>query len=152
MRELALIFREKRDQLHSRWIAALRGAVGDDYREVLESPIGDRLLKMIVEDLVTLSQAEAYEVDAAMRRIEMSAFEEAARRARIGFELNDVLAGLQLIRSAMWKVLGDAVVVGELSWSGETMDQMAEVDAFLDRLVRAEVQGYLKAAGVLPED
>jgi hypothetical protein len=146
VKQLAFIFRDRRDQLYSHWLGLLKDRVGDEYLEVLESPIGARLVKLVVEELVVVAQAEAYELPQALRRVELSASEEAARRARLGFELNDVLAGLQLIRSAMWRVLGDALAVGDLPAAGETMDEMCEVDEFLDRLVRAEVRGYLVAA------
>ena len=50
----------------------------------------------------------------------------------------DVIAGVQQVRAAIWKVLIDALVVGDLPAFGETMDEMQQIDAFIDLLVRVE--------------
>ena len=56
----------------------------------------------------------------------------------------DVIAGVQQVRAAIWKVLIDALVVGDLPAFGETMDEMQQIDAFIDLLVRVEVRGFLE--------
>ena len=99
---------------------------------MLASPLGVRFVRRIVDDLVTLSQAEAYEVPGIIRRIENEAAADAGRRGALGFDLMDVIAGLQQVRAAIWKVLIDALVVGELPAFGETMQEMQQVDAFMD--------------------
>jgi hypothetical protein len=144
MRQLALLLRNRRDELHSSWVAALKGTVGAEYLDVLASPLGVRFVRRIVDDLVTLSQAEAYEVPGIVRRIENEAAADAARRGALGFDLMDVIAGLQQVRAAIWKVLIDALVVGELPSFGETMQEMQQVDAFMDLMVRVEVRGFLE--------
>lgn len=143
MSELAFVFRDRRDEVMRRWTEYLVTAVSEDYREVLESPIGARLLRKTLEDLVTYTEAEEYQAAAALRRIGEEAAAEAGRRAALGFELGDVLSARQALRSALWDVLGDALVVGDLPSPGATMEQMKRVDGFLDTLVRAEVDGYL---------
>ena len=150
MRQLALLLRDHRDELHGKWIAGLKDVVGPEYLDVLSSPLGVRLVRHVVDDLLALSQAEAYEVPSLIRRIESEVAADAARRGALGFELGDVLAGLQQIRDAIWKVLVDALVVGDLPAFGETMDEMCQVDAFLDLLVRAEVRGYLEGGSRPP--
>jgi hypothetical protein len=144
MRRLAVLLRDRRDQLHGNWIAALKDAVGAEYMDVLASPLGVRLVRHVVDDLVALSQAEAYEVPGIMRRIEAETAADAARRGALGFDLMDVTAGLQQVRAAIWRVLIDALVVGDLPAFGETMDEMQQIDAFMDLLVRVEVRGFLE--------
>jgi hypothetical protein len=144
MRQLALILRDRRDELHASWIALLKGTVGAEYLDVLASALGVRLVRRIVDDMVTLSQAEAYEVPGIIRRIEKETASDAARRGALGFELMDVVAGLQQVRAAIWKVLIDALVVGDLPSFGETMDEMQQLDGFMDLLVRVEVRGFLE--------
>jgi hypothetical protein len=144
MRKLALLLRDRRDELHAYWITALKGTIGAEYLDVLASPLGVRLVRHVVDDLVALSQAEAYEVPAIIRRIENETATDAARRGALGFDMMDVTCGLQQVRAAIWKVLIDALVVGDLPAFGETMDEMAQVDAFMDLLVRVEVRGYLE--------
>jgi hypothetical protein len=143
VRQLALLLRDRRDQVYSQWLGSLKGSVGEEYRDLLESPIGARLLRRIIDDLVALAQAEAYEVAGITRQVENEAAADAARRGALGFELVDVIAALQQVRGAVWKVLTDALVVGELPAFGETMDEMSQIDAFIDRLVQVEVRGYL---------
>jgi len=143
VRQLALLLRDARDQVYAQWLGSLKGVVGEEYRDVLESPIGARLLRRVIDDLAALAQAEAYEVAAVTKRIENEAASDAARRGALGFDLVDVIAALQQIRNAIWKVVIDALVVGELPAFGETMDEMSQIDAFLDRLVQVEVRGYL---------
>ena len=144
MRQLALLLRDRREDLHGRWIASLKGTVGAEYLDVLASPLGVRLVRHVVDDLIALSQAEAYEVPGLIKRIESEAAADAARRGALGFDLMDVIAGLQQVRAAIWKVLIDALVVGDLPAFGETMDEMQQIDAFMDLLVRVEVRGFLE--------
>jgi hypothetical protein len=150
VRRLALLLRDRRDELHAYWITALKGTIGAEYLDVLASPLGVRLVRRIVEDMVALSQAEAYEVPGIIRRIESETAADAARRGALGFDMMDVVCGLQQVRAAIWKVLVDALVVGDLPAFGETMDEMAQVDAFMDLLVRVEVRGYLGGRSQAP--
>jgi len=150
VRQLALLLRDRRDEVHGAWIAALKGVVGPEYLDVLSSPLGVRLVRHVVDDLIALSQAEAYEVPGVIRRIESEVAADAARRGALGFDLGDVLAGLQQIRDAIWKVLIDALVMGDLPAFGETMDEMRQIDGVLDLLVRAEVRGYLEGGARPP--
>ena len=92
MRRLALLLRDRRDELHAYWIAALKGTVGAEYLDVLASPLGVRLVRRIVDDMVALSQAEAYEVPGIIRRIESETAADAARRGALGFDMMDVIA------------------------------------------------------------
>lgn len=141
MMDLAFIIRDRREEIGRRWVASLEGAVADDYRELLASPIGVRQLRKLVDDLVAYSEAEEYEVAATLRRIEEEAVQDAARRVALGFDLSDLLMALQRLRGAIWDSLSDALVVGELPPPGEMMAQMKVVDMILDHLVRAEVLG-----------
>ena len=152
MKQLALILRDRRDELHSCWITLLKGTVGAEYLDLLASALGVRLVRHIVDDMVTLSQAEAYEVPGVIRRIEKEIAGDAARRGALGFELMDVVAGLQQVRAAIWKVLIDALVVGDLPSFGETMDEMQQLDGFMDLLVRVEVRGFLEGRDRPPSD
>ena len=150
MKNLSLLFRERRDAVFVKWQEAMRDIVSDDYREVLESPIGLRMVGAIIEEAVNLAQAEPYELPAIWKRVEQVTFEEAGRRARLEFTLDDILAGIQSLRLALWRVVIDAQVTGDLPSAGETLDEMRQVDVYLDRLVRAEVRGYL--AGLEPDE
>ena len=143
--EVVFALRDRRDEVARRWSDSLAEAVSDDYREVLESPIGVRLVRKTLEDLVSFTEAEDYQAAAALRRIGEEAAAEAGRRAALGFELDDLLAARQALRTALWAVLVDALVVGDLPSPGETMEQMKRIDSFLDTLMRAEVGGYLAA-------
>jgi len=152
VRQLSLLFRERREQIFGRWHEALKDMVDDDYREVLESPIGLRIVGSLIEEMVNLSQAEPFEVPAIWRRVEETTADEAGRRARLGFELDDILAGRQALRTALWHIIADALVTGDLPAAGETMDEMSQVDEYLDRLMRAEVRGYLAFTQSIDED
>ena len=143
MTDIAFVFRDRRDEVMRRWTTYLETAVSDDYRGVLESPIGERLVRKTLEDLLSYNEAEDYQAAAALRRIGEEAAAEAGRRAALGFELTDLLAARQALRAALWDVLLDALVIGDLPTPGETMEQMKRIDAFLDSLVRAEAGGYL---------
>jgi hypothetical protein len=143
--DLSFILRDRRDEITRHWLALLPGVVADDYREVLESPIGARLAHQVIDDLVSYTEAEEYEAPTTLHRVAEAAAAEAARRAALGFSLDDLLAGLQLLREAMWDALMDALVVGELPPLGETMAQMKVVDGFLDYVLRAIAGGFTGA-------
>lgn len=144
MKHLAILFRDRRDQLFATWQTLLKGHVSDEYRDVLESPIGAKIMRSIIEDLMALSQAEAYEIAPTWKRIQTEAAAQAASRASVGFELRDVMAALQQVRAAMWKVMEDAQVTGDLPSPGATMEEMRQVDGFLDRLILIEAQSFLR--------
>jgi hypothetical protein len=143
MTDLAFVFRDRRDEVTRRWTAYLESAVSGDYREVLESPIGARLVRRTLEDLLSYNDAEDYQAAAALRQIGDEAAVEAGRRATLGFELTDLLSARQALRAALWDVLLDALVIGDLPSPGETLEQMKRIDHFLDALMLAEVGGYL---------
>jgi len=135
--QLPLILREQREELRRRWHDALAGRVSDDYRELLVSPVGDRLLRGLVEQLVALSQAEEYEVAGLRRQHEADFARETEHRLALGFTPHDLAGGVQAVRLAVLDVLGDAVVSGELPSLGETLLELRALDDFLDGLVGA---------------
>ncbi len=145
MTDLSFVLRDRRDEVTQRWTSSLPGVVSDEYRVILESPIGARLVRKTFEDLLSYTEAEEYEAAPTLRRIGEETAAEAARRATLGFELTDLLAARHALREALWDVLVDALVVGELPSPGETMRQMKDIDRFLDALVRSEVAGFLAA-------
>ncbi len=138
-RSLALILRDRRDQLRERWIAALEGRVDPDYRELLASPLGERTLRTIVDDLVAVTQAEEYEVPGIRRRVEEQAAAAAAHWASLGFTTRDVVSGVHALRAAVLDVLSDALVQDQMPSFGDSLEQLKVLDESLDRLVCASV-------------
>jgi hypothetical protein len=139
------IMRARREDIERRWLTAASALVGDEYREMLQSPLGMRLLHKILDDLADYGAAEEYQATAVLRRIEEEAAAEARHRVALGFALADILAALQAIRTAVWDVFIDAVAEGRLPPLGQAMAEMKEMDQLLDRIVRAEVAGSLTA-------
>ena len=139
MKTVPLILRDHRDELRQRWIDELEGRVDPDYRELLASPLGERTLRAIVDDLVVVTQAEEYEVPGIKRRVEQQAAADAAHWISLGFTLEDVVGGVHALRSAAIDVLLDALVQDEMPSFGDSLDQVRVLDAFLDRLVRASM-------------
>ena len=151
MSDLANILRAHHEQIERRWLAAASELVGDEYREMLRSPLGVRLLRKIIDDLADYQEAEEYQAAAVLSRIEEQAADEARHRVALGFALADILVALQAIRAAIWDALMDALAAGELPPPGQTMAQMKEVDRLLDCIVRAEVAGSLAAGQSSPD-
>ncbi len=139
MKTVPLILRDHRDELRQGWIDELEGRVDPDYRELLASPLGERVLRAIVDDLVVVTQAEEYEVPGIRRRVEQQAAADAAHWISLGFTLQDVVCGVHALRSAAIDVLLDALVQDEMPSFGDSLDQLKVLDAFLDRLVRASM-------------
>ena len=139
MKTVPLILRDHRDELRQRWIDELEGRVDPDYRELLASPLGERTLRAIVDDLVVVTQAEEYEVPGIKRRVEQHAAADAAHWISLGFTLEDVVGGVHALRSAAIDVLLDALVQDEMPSFGDSLDQVKVLDAFLDRMVRASM-------------
>jgi len=148
---LAHVLRARHQEIERRWLAAASELVGDEYREMLQSPLGVRLLRKIIDDLVAYDEAEEYQATAVLRRIEEEAAAEARHRVALGFALADILVALQVIRTTMWDALIDALAAGELPPPGQTMAEMKEVDRLLDCIVRAEVAGSLAAGQQSPD-
>jgi hypothetical protein len=136
---LPFILRDQREELRRRWHEALPGRVADDYAELLTSPVGDRLLRALVEHLLAVAQAEEYEVAGLRRQFEAQFAGEMEHRLALGFAPRDVAGGIQAVRLAVLDVLGDAVVSGELPPAGETLVELRALDDVLDGLVRTVV-------------
>lgn len=137
---LPFILRDHRDLLQQRWLEALDAAeVGEDYRELIASPLGDRFLRKLIDDLIALSEAEAYERPGLERRLEEDAAREAGYRLGLGFALLDLVKGWQALRAAVLDVLGDALVLGELPPPGETLVELKWLGGVFDHMVRTTV-------------
>jgi hypothetical protein len=150
MSEFALIIRDYRDEIERKWFKRLPEVVGEDYLEILTSPLGTHILRKVIDDYLEWSDAEDFKVEATLRAIVEQTAEEAARRAALGFELVDLLAGLQEMRQAIWDAIGDANVAGRLPGLGSTLEQMIYIDGFFDQLQRAQVRGFLQGGPVSP--
>lgn len=137
MKPVPLILRDHREELWRRWADALAGRVDADYHELVASPLGERMLRNLLDDLIVVVQAEEYEVPALMRRIEERTTADAAHRLELDFAVLDLVVALQVLRGAMIDTLLDALALDEMPSFGDTLDQLKAVDAFLDRLVCA---------------
>lgn len=143
MKDIPFVLRDHREELHRRWAEALRERVTPDYRELLTSPLGERSVRVIVDELIAVTQAEEYEVPAILRRVDEQATAEAAHRITLGFTLTDVVGGLHVLRGTVIDVLLDALVLDEMPSFGDSLQQLKRVDAFLDRLVVASIAAVM---------
>jgi hypothetical protein len=140
MQRLPFILRDHREQLRERWLAALQSvSAGDEYRELMASPVGDRFLRKLIDDLIATSEAEAYELPALSRRLHEDAARETGYRLGLGFARLDLVKGWQTVHAAVVDVLGDALAVGELPSPGETLLELKALGTLLDHMVRATV-------------
>lgn len=137
MKSVPLILRDHRDDLWRRWPDAARTTVGEDYVGLIGSQIGERMVRLLTEDLLGYFEAEAYERPALLRGVEARITEETASRLHLGFDPLDAAAALQALRGAAVDVLIDALVLDEAPSFADTLAQLKTVDAFLDRLVCA---------------
>ena len=148
MQRLPFILRDHRDQLRQRWSAALEEAAsGEDYRELMASPMGDRFLRKLIDDLIALSEAEAYELPALYRRLHEEAAREAGHRLGLGFTRLDLVKGWQTLHAAVLDVLGDALVTGELPPPGEVLIELKAFGSLLDHMVRTTIVTTAAEAG-----
>ena len=140
MKHLPFILRDHREQLRQRWLGALGEAgAGEDFRELMASPMGDRVLRKLIDDLIALSEAEAYELPALHRRLHEEAAREAGHRLGLGFARLDLVKGWQTVHAAVIDVLVDAIVTGELPPPGEVLLELKAFGSLLDHMVRTTV-------------
>jgi len=140
MQRLPFILRDHREQLRERWLAALQSvSAGDEYRELMASPVGDRFLRKLIDDLIATSEAEAYELPALSRRLHEDAARETGYRLGLGFARLDLVKGWQTVHAAVVDVLGDALAVGELPSPGETLLELKALGTLLDHMVRTTI-------------
>ena len=116
---------------------ALADAVDSDYRELVASQLGERLLRTLIDDLIAFTEAEQYERPGLLRTFEERATSDARHRLALGFVVLDAVVGLHSLRGAINDVLVDALVLDEMPAFADTLDQMKVLNAFLDRLVCA---------------
>lgn len=139
MNVLPLILRDHREELWRRWVDALADAVGSDYRELVASHLGDRMLHTLIDDLVAFAEAEQYERPALLRTVEERTTADARHRLSLGFTVFDAVVSLHSLRGAISDVLVDALVLDEMPAFADTLDQLKVLNAFLDRLVCATI-------------
>jgi len=137
VKTLPLILRDHREELWRRWVDALADAVDSDYRELVASQLGERLLRTLIDDLIAFTEAEQYERPGLLRTFEERATADARHRLALGFAVLDAVVGLHSLRGAINDVLVDALVLDEMPAFADTLDQMKVLNAFLDRLVCA---------------
>ena len=137
MKTLPLILRDHREELWRRWVDALAGAVDSDYRELVASQLGERLLRTLIDDLIAFTEAEQYERPGLLRTFEERATADVRHRLALGFAVLDAVVGLHSLRGAINDVLVDALVLDEMPAFADTLDQLKVLNAFLDRLVCA---------------
>lgn len=137
MKAVPFILRDHRDEVWRRWAEALGEDVGSDYRELIASPLGERILRGLIDDLIAHSEAEEYERPAVMRRTEERATVETGHRLALGFSVRDMVVGLHVLRGVIVDMLIDALVLDETPSFADTLDQLKAVNAYLDRVVCA---------------
>ena len=139
MNVLPLILRDHREELWRRWVDALADAVGSDYRELVASQLGERMLRTLIDDLIAFAEAEQYERPALLGTIEERTTADTRHRLSLGFTVLDAVVSLHSLRGAISDVLVDALVLDEMPAFADTLDQMKVLNAFLDRLVCATI-------------
>jgi hypothetical protein len=137
VKALPLILRDHREELWRRWVDALVDAGDSDYRELVASQLGERLLRTLIDDLIVITEAEQYERPALLRTIEERTTAGARHRLSLGFAVLDAVVSIHILRGAISDVLVDALVLDEVPAFADTLDQMKVLNAFLDRLVCA---------------
>jgi hypothetical protein len=148
MNTIPFVLRDHREQLWRRWAESLGDDVAADYRELMSSPIGERVVRAFVDDLIAWSQAEDYEAPGQLRQACERVAADAGYRMSLGFTALDLAMALQALRGAIIDVLLDALVLGELPSFAETLEQVKAADRFIDQLVAA----VFTASPRLPND
>jgi hypothetical protein len=136
VKTVALILRDHRDELWQAWAESVRDIVAEDYRELIASQVGQRMVRGLTDDFVTCSESEPYELPGLFRQAEERVAGEAASRIQLGFARMDVVRALQALRGAAVDVLIDAMAAGEMPSFADTLFQLRAVDDLLDALVR----------------
>ena len=137
MKSVPLILRDHREELWRRWVDALEDRVAADYRELMASQLGERMLRTLVDELIAFAQSEQYERAGMLRAAQERTRRETAHRRSMGFTVLDTVVGLHVLRAAMTDVLADAVAVEEMPSFADTLDQLKDVNAVLDQHVCA---------------
>jgi hypothetical protein len=137
VKPVPFVLRDHRDELWHRWADALEDKVDTDYRELIGSPLGERILRTLIDDLIARTEAEEYEVHGLMKGIEERTTAETIYRLTLGFTVLDMVVALQVLSGAMIDVLVDALVLDEMPSFADSLDQIKATNAFIDRLVCA---------------
>ena len=139
MKSVALILREQRESLWQRWVEALDGVVEEDYRQLLASHLGERVVRDITHDLVACAEAEPYELPSLLRVAGDRVAAETTSRLALGFSALDVVRALQVLRRVTLDVLVDALATDEMPSFADTLLQLKSAESYLDALVCAVV-------------
>jgi hypothetical protein len=58
VKSVPLILRDHREELWRRWVDALEDRVAGDYRELVASQLGERMLRTLIDELIAFAQSE----------------------------------------------------------------------------------------------
>ena len=114
-----------------------------DYRELIGSPLGERILRNLLEDLIVYSEAEDYELARVLKRVEERTTAETEHRLALGFVVLDMAVSLQVLRGSVIDVLIDALVTDEMPSFADSLDQLKVADTFIDLGVRHHGSGVI---------
>ena len=137
MKALPLILRDHREELWRRWVDALADAGDSDYRELVASQLGERMLRTLIDDLIAVSEAEQYERPGLLRTVAERTTADTQHRLSLGFTVLDAVVSLHCLRGVISDVLVDALALDEMPSFADALDQLKVLNAFLDRLVCA---------------
>jgi hypothetical protein len=137
VKTVPFILRDHREELWRRWSTALEDKVDSDYEQLVGSPLGERMLRNLIEELIASAGAEDYERAGVLKRAEERMTAETEHRMALGFTALDMIVGLHVLRGAIVDVLVDALVRDEMPSFGDCLDQLKVTNAYLDRMVCA---------------
>jgi hypothetical protein len=80
VKDVALILRDRRDDLWQGWSDAVRGIVAADYADLIASQVGQHMTRRLTDDFVACALAEPYELSRIYREAEERVAGEAASR------------------------------------------------------------------------
>ena len=61
MKAIPFVLRDHREQIWRRWAETIGDEVAADYREIIGSPLGEKVVRTFVDDLCACSEAQEYE-------------------------------------------------------------------------------------------
>lgn len=139
---LAIILREKQEEIIRRWLDNLSGHIAEDFQQMLNTPMGTGVASKLLSFVVEYLEAEDYQRADVLHRVREAARETAFRRSAVGFCLPDIVFTALALRQSVQEAMLNSIVPSGADEELMLLDAIIAVNLMGDKIVCGEIAGY----------
>jgi hypothetical protein len=139
---LSKILRQNQHEVVRRWHDDLSGNIAEDFRDMLETPMGTGVAAKLLSMAIEYLEAEDYQKNDLLRRMRNLTREASFRRSAVGFALPDIVFTALAFRQALEETILNHVARSD-SDDEVLVAGILALNRLGDAMVSGEIAGYL---------